>query len=202
MSESQQNIFAKLESTSGRMQSLVDNLIEYSYVTKGSAQISQINLNKTLGNVLEDLELEIQNKHASVAVPTLPVVQGNGRQFEQVFQNLIGNALKYSRPGVNPKIEIFYKQVNGHDVLSDKPLELLSQNYHFIEISDNGIGFEQIYADRIFNIFTRLHGKNDYKGSGIGLSIVRKVIESHKGFVWATSEQNVGSSFKIILPIA
>ena len=132
----------------------------------------------------------------------MPVVKGNGRQFEQVFQNVIGNALKYSRPTVKPNIEIVYKQILGRDVLADKPLELLSQDYHFIEISDNGIGFEQVHADRIFKIFTRLHGTEHYKGSGIGLSIVRKVIESHNGFVWATGEPNAGSSFKFILPLA
>ena len=119
-----------------------------------------------------------------------------------MFQNLIRNALKYSRAGVTLNININYRQVTGRDVLSDKPSELLSRDYHFIEISDNGIGFDQVHADRIFKIFTRLHGNEDYKGSGIGLSIVRKVIESHNGFVWATSEPNVGSSFKFILPIA
>ena len=202
VTENQQSLFLKLSSTSNRMQSLVDNLLEYSYVTKGIALVEQVDLNQTVKNVLEDLELEIQNKQARVVVPTLPTVQGNGRQFEQVFQNLIGNALKYSRPDVNPNIEIIYRQVNGRDVQSDIPLELLSQDYHFIEISDNGIGFEQVHADRVFRIFTRLHGNKDYKGSGIGLSIVRKVIESHNGFVWATSEPNTGSSFKFVLPVS
>jgi signal transduction histidine kinase len=152
-------------------------------------------------NVLEDLELEIQEREAKIIVPDLPVVRGNGRQFEQVFQNLIGNSLKYSRPGLKPHIEIMYKQIAGSDVVPEIPVEL-SQRYHFIEISDNGIGFEQVHADRIFKIFTRLHSKEDYKGSGVGLSIVRKVIESHSGFVWATSEPEAGSSFKFILPIA
>ena len=197
----QQNLLIKLELTSKRMQSLVDDLLTYSYVTKGVAQVDKVDLNQTVKNVLEDLELEIQNKQAIVEVPTLPVIRANGRQLEQVFQNLIGNALKYNRPDVKPNIEIIYKQVTGRDVLVDKPLELLSQNYHFIEISDNGIGFEQVHADRIFKIFTRLHGNEEYKGSGIGLSIVRKVIESHNGFVWATSERNRGSSFKFLLPI-
>jgi signal transduction histidine kinase len=184
------------------MQSLVDNLLEYSYVTKGVAQVEQVELNRTVKNVLEDLELEIQDKKARIVVPTLPTVQGNARQFEQVFQNLIGNALKYSRPGLVPNIEIIYKQVSGREVFSDKPLEVLSREYHFIEILDNGIGFEPVHADRIFKMFTRLHGNNDYEGSGIGLSIVQKVIESHNGFVWATSEPHTGSSFKLVLPIA
>lgn len=201
VTEDQQNLFMKLESTSKRMQSLVDDLLTYSYSTKSVTQVDQVDLNQTVKNVLEDLELEIQNKQASVNVPTLPVIQGNGRQLEQVFQNLIGNALKYNRSDVRPNIEIIYKQVTGRDVLVDKPLELLSQKYHLIEISDNGIGFEQVHADRIFKIFTRLHGNEEYKGSGIGLSIVRKVIENHNGFVWATSEPKKGSSFKFLLPI-
>lgn len=201
MTENRRNHIIKLESTSNRMQSLVNDLLEYSYVTKGIAQLEQVDLNQTVKNVMGDLELEIQNKRARLIVQTLPMVHGNARQFEQVFQNLIGNALKYSRPDLNPNIEIIYKQVTGRDVLTDKPLELLSQNYHLIEISDNGIGFQQVHAERIFKIFNRLHGKEDYKGSGIGLSIVRTVIESHNGFVWATSEPNAGSSFKFILPI-
>jgi PAS domain S-box-containing protein len=202
ITESQQNFFTKLESTSSRMQSLVNDLLEYSYVSQGVAQIEQVDLNQTLKNVLEDLELEIENRQAKIIAPTLPMIPGNGRQFEQVFQNLIGNALKYSRPGLPPNIEIFYKQVNGRDVLADKPMELLSRPYHFIEISDNGIGFESEDADRIFQIFTRLHGNENYKGSGIGLSIVRKVIESHNGFVWATSEPKTGSRFKFIIPVS
>jgi PAS domain S-box-containing protein len=202
LTESQQNLFTKLESTSSRMQSLVNDLLEYSYVSQGVEQVEHVDLNQTLKNVLEDLELEIENRQAKITVPTLPIISGNERQFEQVFQNLIGNALKYSRPGLPTHIEIFYKQVNGRDVLADKPMELLSRQYHFIEISDNGIGFESEHADRIFQIFTRLHGNENYKGSGIGLSIVRKVIESHNGFVWATSEPETGSRFKFIVPIS
>jgi signal transduction histidine kinase len=152
-------------------------------------------------NVLEDLELEVQDRGAKIMVANLPVVRGNARQIEQVFQNLLGNALKYIRPGLNPRIEIMYKQIIGSDVVYEIPLESLSQRYHFIEISDNGIGFEQVHAEQLFKIFTRLHRKEDYKGSGVGLSIVRKVIENHNGFVWATSEPNAGSSFKFILPI-
>ena len=199
--ENKQKLFVKLDSTSSRMQSLVNNLLEYSSVTNGVALVEQVELNRTVQNVLEDLEMEIQDRRAKIVVPTLPTVQGNARQFEQVFQNLIGNALKYSQPGLPPNVEIIYKQVSGRDVLSDKPLEVLSREYHLIEILDNGIGFEEVYADRIFNIFTRLHGNEDYKGSGIGLSIVRKVIESHNGLVWATSQPDVGSSFKLLLPI-
>lgn len=202
ITEDQQKLFIKLESTSSRMRSLLDNILEYSNVAKGTVDVEQVDFNQTVRNVLEDLELEIQDREAKIIVPNLPVVRGNGRQFEQVFQNLIGNALKYSRPGLNPHIEIMYNQIAGSDVVHEIPVESLSQRYHLIEISDNGIGFKQVHAERIFKIFTRLHGKENYKGSGVGLSIVRKVIESHNGFVWATSEPNAGSSFKFILPIA
>jgi PAS domain S-box-containing protein len=201
ITQDQKKLFIKLESSSSRMRSLLDNLLEYSYVSNGIVDVEQVDFNETVRNVLEDLELEIQEREANIIVPKLPVVRGNGRQFEQVFQNLIGNALKYGRPGLHPQIEIVYKQISGREVVDKIPAVSLAQCYHLIEISDNGIGFEQAHADRIFKIFTRLHRKEDYKGSGVGLSIVRKVIENHNGFVWATSELNAGSSFKFILPI-
>jgi signal transduction histidine kinase len=120
-----------------------------------------------------------------------------------VFQNLIRNALKYSRAGVTLNININYRQVTGRDVLSDKPSELLSRDYHFIEISDNGIGFLiKCTPTGSLKFLPAFMVMKTIKVLALSLSIVRKVIESHNGFVWATSEPNAGSSFKFILPIA
>ena len=107
-----------------------------------------------------------------------------------MFQNLIGNALKYSRPETPPHIDISASVVTENN-----------QDYHVIAVKDNGIGFEQEYADKIFQMFARLHNKSEYSGTGVGLSIVKKVVENHNGFIRAESTPGKGSTFSILLPI-
>lgn len=120
----------------------------------------------------------------------LPLVKGYPRQLQQMFQNLISNAIKYSKADVPPRIEIAAKQVTE----SGKPC-------HLIEVKDNGIGFDSEYADKIFQMFTRLHSKNEYSGTGVGLSIVKKEVENHNGFIAVESTVGKGSVFKIYLPV-
>ena len=151
--------------------------------------------------MLDDLELEVQEKGAKITVDPLPTVKGNRRQIQQLFQNLISNALKYSKPDTTPEIHFSYRLVKGGEAKPDLPPEECNKQFHLLIVTDNGIGFEQKDAERIFNVFTRLHGNNDYRGTGVGLSIVRKVVENHKGFIWAESEPGKGSAFKIALPV-
>ncbi|HWJ25886.1 MAG TPA: ATP-binding protein, partial [Flavisolibacter sp.] len=115
--------------------------------------------------------------------------------------NLIGNALKYSKQDVPPQIHISSRKVKGMEVRNHLPLGNDEKDYYLIEVKDNGVGFEQKDAERIFNVFTRLYGNAEYRGSGIGLSIVRKVAENHKGWVWAESRPEEGASFKLLLPV-
>ena len=139
--------------------------------------------------MLDDLELDILEKNALIRVGPLPVVKGYRRQLQQLFQNLVSNALKYTRPGISPVINISADTA----VETEKP-------YHVIAVSDEGIGFEQQYADKIFQMFSRLHGRSEYSGTGVGLSIAKKVVENHKGFIRVQSEPGRGSTFTVYLP--
>jgi signal transduction histidine kinase len=113
-------------------------------------------LNITIKHVLEDLDLEIENKQARIHVPPLPTLRGNKRQMQQLLENLMTNALKYSQPGLLPHIVIASRVVTGKEISKDLPIEMKEKVFHLIEVSDNGIGFDQKYADSIFNVFTRL----------------------------------------------
>ena len=117
-----------------------------------------------------------------------------------MFHNILGNALKYSKNNEPARIDIFYEKVKGMEVQPEFSIEEGNRLFHLIIIRDNGIGFKQSDAERIFNVFTRLHGASEYKGTGVGLSIARKVVENHKGYIWAESEPDKGAAFKILLP--
>lgn len=200
LNDEQCRLFNRLESAAIRMQTLIDDLLEYSQAAKGSSKLEEVDLNETIKNVAEDLELEIQKKHACLDVQPLPTIKVDKRQIQQLFQNLISNALKYSRPDVIPFIKITSRVVRGKEVMKDLPMETKEKIFHLIEISDNGIGFDQKYADSIFDVFTRLESASQSRGSGIGLAIVKRVVESHHGSVWAESQPGKGSTFKLLLP--
>ena len=117
--------------------------------------------------------------------------------MHQLFQNLISNSLKYSQPVIPPEIRIVPRMVNGRDVRNELPPDM---KFHSIEVSDNGIGFDEKYADGIFKLFTRLHSDPQYQGSGIGLSIVKKVVENHHGYIFAKSRPGAGATFTLFLP--
>ncbi|MEI6948079.1 PAS domain-containing protein [Paraflavisolibacter sp. H34] len=200
LTDSQKRLFERLEGASKRMGTLVDDLLSYSQVSKGVVEEVEINLNKKVETVLEDLELEVEQKAAVLQVGRLPTIKGNRRQFLQLFQNLISNALKYSAPGTRPKITITSRVVRAGEVKPDLFAEGESA-FHLIEVKDNGIGFDPKDAERIFQVFTRLHSNAEYRGTGVGLSIVQKVVENHRGYIWAESAPGSGATFKILLPV-
>jgi signal transduction histidine kinase len=183
------------------MQLLVDDLLEFSLVNEHPQQMEPVNLAEKIQRVLNDLELPIEEKGAEIIVGDLPTVLGNRRQLQQLFDNLIGNALKYSKSNVPPKISIQSRTVTGTEVPVNLPKEVQERLFYLIEITDNGIGFEQEYAERIFAMFQRLHGKAEYAGTGVGLSIARKVVEHHKGYIWAKGQPGVGATFYVLLPV-
>jgi PAS domain S-box-containing protein len=201
LSPQQTNLFARLESASRRMGTLIDDLLSYSQATRGAAEQEEVDLNKCLANVLHDLELEIDQKGATIEAASLPVIHGNGRQFQQLFQNLVSNALKYSRPGLPPAVTITHRIVKGSEMPEHQPTGDPGRRFHLIEVVDNGIGFDQKDAERIFNVFTRLHGNSEFRGTGVGLSIARKVVDNHGGLIWATSKPGEGSVFHLLLPV-
>lgn len=193
--------FERMETATKRMGSLIDDLLEYSYVSKGAVTNQSVDLNELLKAVMEDLELEIQDKHAEVHIEPMPKVRGFQRQLQQLFQNLVSNAIKYRKADEKPKVSISSRIVNAGDQLLVKKALPAGLSFYLVEVKDNGIGFEPENADRIFNVFTRLHGNAEYSGSGIGLSIAYKVAKNHNGEIWAESKPGEGASFKLLLPV-
>jgi PAS domain S-box-containing protein len=195
------DLFDRIEKASNRMRMLVEDLLEYSHISTNPREKESIDLNDKLRDVMDDLELLIREKKAVIEVGGLPTISGHRRQLQQLFQNVINNALKYSKPGVAPHIQIKAKTVAGKDSGFHLPIASYGEMFHLIEISDNGIGFDPEHAEKIFDVFTRLHGNSEYPGTGIGLSIVKKVAENHGGYVRASGEKNVGASFFILFPV-
>jgi light-regulated signal transduction histidine kinase (bacteriophytochrome) len=192
----------RIELAAERMQSLVDNLLEFSFVSERPREMELIDLNEKVKKILADLDLPIEEKGARIDVGLLPIVHGNKPQVQQLFYNLIVNALKYTKPDVPPEISIQSRRVNGSEVSMYVNLSVDEENktFHLLEIRDNGIGFEQEQAENIFGMFKRLHGKAEYTGTGLGLSIAKRVVENHNGYIWATGEINIGATFYILLP--
>ncbi|MGB8190685.1 MAG: ATP-binding protein, partial [Chitinophagaceae bacterium] len=189
LKESEVRSFGRIQNATERMGNLIDDLLLYSHVSHRPHETEAVDLNVKVRRVMEDLELDIQEKKAIIDVGKLPVMNGYRRQLQQLFQNLISNALKYSIENVPPQITITATKA------TEKGL-----TYNVISVKDNGIGFEQQYADKIFQMFARLHGKNEYSGTGVGLSIVKKVVENHNGFIRVESASGEGSTFEIYLP--
>ena len=201
LSEAERQYFNRMDLASKRMTTLIDDLLMYSEVSQTAVLNEEVDLNLIVSYVLSDLDLEIEEKKAVVKVGKLFTVKGHRRQLQQAFQNLIGNALKYIKPDTAPVISITCSKVKGSEANLPLKPEVQAKDYYQVTVMDNGIGFDQEDADRIFNVFTRLHGLTEYKGTGVGLSIVRKVIENHNGHIWAESQPGEGATFKILLPV-
>jgi light-regulated signal transduction histidine kinase (bacteriophytochrome) len=192
--------FERLEAGTKRMSTLIDDLLLYSHVNRGKSSVEAVDLNQMLSFVLDDLELHIEEKGARVEIGPLPILQGRPRQLQQLFENLIANALKYSKEGVAPVVSISSRQIKGAEAGVHATVVNKDMMYYLIEVKDNGIGFEQADAERIFNVFIRLHGNAQYRGTGVGLSIVQKIVENHSGYIWAESRPGEGATFKMLLP--
>ncbi|MDX1629572.1 MAG: ATP-binding protein, partial [Fulvivirga sp.] len=182
-----------------RMQMLINDLLKYSRVARQPKTFEQIELNDLIKGILSDLDMMISQRKARIKVDDLNKIYGSRMQLQQLFQNLLINAIKFTPEDRNPEIKITGKKVNGID---QKDFNInINQNFLRVEIIDNGIGFEKKYADRIFQIFERLHGKNEFQGSGIGLAICHKVVQNHNGFIRAEPNKDNGARFIILLPL-
>jgi signal transduction histidine kinase len=195
----------KMQSAADRMHTLIRDLLTFSRLSSQKQPFQQIDLQQTLQSVLTDLELVIQDKQAEVEITSLPIVRGDELQLQQVFQNLLTNALKFVKaPAYRPHIRVDCKQLLGREIstLPGQTISIadLDKPFFAISIADNGIGFDEKYLDRIFTIFQRLHNRNDYKGTGIGLAIVQKVVENHNGYLDARSQPGEGATFTVYLP--
>lgn len=182
--------FGRIQNATERMGNLIDDLLLYSHVSQRPHEMESVDLNEKVQRVLEDLELDVQEKAAVIKVGKLPRVKGYRRQLQQLLQNLISNALKYSKADVPPLISITADQTERN-----------GRAYHVIQVEDNGIGFEEEYSEKIFQMFARLHGKSEYGGTGVGLSIVKKVVENHHGHIQVESVLGQGSRFRVLLPV-
>jgi signal transduction histidine kinase len=200
LTDNERMYFERMGLAAKRMNTLIEDLLTYSEVSQDNRMNEAVDINEVMHQVLSDLDLEIEQKGATVTVGKLGSVKGHTRQLQQAFHNLIGNALKYSRPGVPPAITIDCVKVAGADLQESLSTDR-NRTYHRITVTDNGIGFEQADADRIFNVFTRLHGMAEYKGTGVGLSIVRKIIENHGGSITAQSQPGAGAKFTVLFPV-
>ncbi|MCG2460317.1 PAS domain-containing protein [Flavobacteriaceae bacterium F89] len=198
LSETTKKYFDKITLSASRMRTLIDDLLSFSRTYKEGAKLEPTDLNLIVEQVLENLSVIIENKNSKVTRSRLPIIAAVPFQLTQVFSNLIGNALKFSYPDRPPRININWGQVDGN-TLND--YGLTEASYHKITVRDNGIGIAAGMEDKIFEVFQRLHGKHEYEGTGIGLSIVKKIIVNHKGFITAKNNSGEGSTFTIYLPI-
>ncbi|XZF14626.1 PAS domain S-box protein [Chitinophagaceae bacterium MMS25-I14] len=199
LSDKGKDYFNRMQSASGRMQQLIKDLLSYSATATGEKHFEQIDLNIILQTVKDQLRDTIEQKRAHIKSTPLPVLHVIVFQFEQLFTNLITNALKFSRPDTEPEINVSVDVIAGSDI-PDVPANT-NRNYYCITVTDNGIGFEPQFRDRIFQVFQRLHGKDAYEGTGIGLAICKKIMENHNGFITADSEEGNGATFNIYMPI-
>ncbi len=200
LSEKNQEYFNKIQASAKRMQLLINDLLAYSRVNGTNKIFEKADLNEIIKSVLYEIELAqtIEENNVVLSFSALPIVNGISFQLKQLFTNLIGNAIKYNESSRNPIIIITAEMVKGIDV----PNELADEfkQYHKISVSDNGMGFEQEYAKKIFTLFQRLHDKQTFSGTGIGLAICKKVVENHNGFIQALSKPNEGATFIIYIP--
>lgn len=189
----------KMQDAAQRMQILIDDLLNFSKLVQSENPFELIDLNEIVRLVLNDLDEILQNKKAKVVLSALPVINAVPSQMYQLFQNLLSNALKFSRKDVPVHIEIISGYAEEEEIKKIKFL-VPGKNFYKIEIRDNGVGFEEKYLDRIFTIFQRLHGKLEFGGTGIGLAVSKKIVLNHQGYITATSEPGSGSTFIVYLP--
>jgi PAS domain S-box-containing protein len=177
---------ARLQKSAQRMQQFISDLLEFSKISFQEKSFERVNLETITREVTGDLEVLIKNTEGRINIKTLPTLEANPMQMRQLLQNLIGNSFKYRKKGVSPCVSISSR--------------LLENGFWEIQVVDNGIGFDEKYTDRIFNMFQRLHGRSQYDGSGIGLAICKKIVENHGGTIHAKSSLQKGATFFITLP--
>ena len=185
LNQDDQDYLDRMEKAIQRMQAMIEGLLSLSRVSSSGRPFKAVDLNDTMRTVLDDLGRRIHQTGGTVEVGNLPVIQADPVQMDQLFQNLIGNALKFHQPDVPPVVRVSFSPVGENEVE--------------ITVEDNGVGFSMEAASQLFQPFQRLHGRSEFEGSGIGLSICRKIVERHGGTIRAESEPGVGSRFVVRL---
>ena len=198
-SEKENNYLSKIMASSERMTNLINDILNFSKLAQTDIAYVPVNLNDILQSVVEDLEMEIELKNVTIEKDQLPVIEAIPIQMNQLFFNLMSNSLKFAKVDDPLVIRIKKRILSAEDTAAQKNLNN-SLNYIEINFIDNGIGFDQQYGEKIFNIFQRLNNRS-YAGSGIGLALCRRIVHSHHGEIFALSNENEGATFKIFLPL-
>ncbi len=198
LSENGQQYLLRIQDSSQRMRVLIDDLLKFSRANKAEQVFEETNLNEVLDNSKLELAQIIEEKKATIINDELPSLNVIPFQMQQLFTNLIGNSLKYSQEN---SVSIITINISEVDASKEIAIPINEKNkYYKIIFKDNGIGFDSQYAEKIFLLFNRLHNKDEYSGTGIGLAICKKIVENHKGFIFAEGEINIGATFTIYLP--
>ena len=187
----------KLQNSSERMANMIDSILSYSIVNATEQETEPVDLSLLIDGILNDLELLVVQKEAKINYRDLPKIKGIPTLIYQLFYNLISNSLKFAKPDTPPEISITSRMLSAEEA-SDLDLSRANQ-YCEITIRDNGIGFPQEYADKVFNVFTRLNPRDRYEGTGLGLALCRKIVHRHGGVISAKSEEGAGAEFRVVL---
>jgi len=198
LSDNGKNYLQRIHSSAERMQLLINDLLTFSRINKTDRKFEKTELSTIIDDVKADLEDNIKDKNATIEAVELCHVNIIPFQFRQLIYNLISNSLKFSRVNIPSQITIKSSIVKGSKLNNEKLSP--EKNYCHIIVKDNGIGFEPHFSERIFGVFQKLHNKELYAGTGIGLAIVKKIVENHNGIITATSELNKGATFDIYIP--
>ncbi len=200
LDETAQECVSRMQNAAARMQELIEGLLTLSRITRRARDFVQVDLGEIVRQVVGDLEAQIERVHGQVKVGKLPTIQAEPLQIRQLLQNLIANALKFHRPDEPPVVKIEARYVLPREQRQSR--KSLAEEKCRITVEDNGIGFDQQYAERIFGIFQRLHPRDVYEGTGIGLAICRRIVEYHGGQISAQGTPGKGSTFEVLLPVA
>lgn len=198
ISEKTKMYFSKIRLSANKMQTLLIDLVNYSRTIKGDKIFEDVDLTETIHRAIGELSSDVEDKNASIELSDLPKIRAISFQFDQLFINLISNSLKYSKDDVAPQINIYTEPIAENVFCNDKLI--LDDEYHKIVIKDNGIGFKQEYAEKVFVLFQRLETSPKYSGTGLGLAICKRIVDNHSGYIKVDSEPNVGTSFSIYIP--
>jgi len=208
LSEEGRDYLGRMQNAALRMQALINDLLGFARITTKAQPFGPCDLNVIAREVLSDLELRVEQSGGRVEVDELPVLDADATQMRQLLQNLLANALKFSNPDQPPRVRVYAKPAaadvaSGRAVTSKSgraTIEPAAHEYFELCVSDNGIGFDEKYLDRIFNVFQRLHGRSSYEGTGIGLAVCRKIAQRHGGSITARSRPESGTTFIVSLP--
>ncbi|WP_215395855.1 sensor histidine kinase [Rheinheimera oceanensis] len=185
----------RMRNAAQRMSLLINDLLDFSRINTRGRDFAATNLNDIVNGALDDLEIAVAESNAQIDIGNLPVIQADSSQLSQLFLNLLSNSLKFRIPDRTPVITIT-AAVHQPNIMQ----QAICPDWYVITLTDNGIGFAIEYAEKIFTPFQRLHGRSEYKGTGIGLAVCRRIVERHRGLIYASGEPGVGATFTLILP--